>query len=353
MVTPSTSVGLKAAKAVTLAASVVIAACSAAAPAATSGTGASAAASTAVGSSAAGSSPAQDMSNISVSYLDGLKGIPFFTSVHCGAQARATELGIKYDHDGPAAFDPTQQIPLLNAIGARKPSALIISPTDTQALIAPLQGLTGQGIKIVTVDTTVSDETIAVSRIISDNAAGGKLGAETLNQLTGGKGSVVVLSVKPGISTTDERAQGFTEAIKAFPTLKFLGVEYNQGTDKTAQEVVTALIAREADLSGIFIVGNVGSEGAAAALRAANVSDRVKVVQYDASPPQVDQLKQGVLNALIAQDPYQEGVAAVDQAVNAVLGKPVEKVIQTGLNVITKQAADDGTGLKYMYKTEC
>jgi ribose transport system substrate-binding protein len=337
MVQTSRSVGRTAALAVTLAAGILATGCSAA-PA---------------GSTGAGSSSAADMSKISVSYLDGLKGIPFFTSVHCGAQARATELGIKYDHDGPAEFDATQQIPLLNAIGARKPSAVIISPTDTQALIAPLQGLAGQGIKIVTVDTTVSDEAVAVSRIISDNAAGGKLGAETLNELTGGKGSVVVLSVKPGISTTDERAAGFTEAIKAFPTLKFLGVEYNQGTDRTAQEVVTGLIAREADLSGIFVVGNVGSEGAAAALRAANVSDRVKVVQYDASPPQVDQLKQGVLDALIAQDPYQEGVAAVDQAVNAVLGKPVEKVIQTGLNVITRKTAEDGTGLQYQYKTEC
>ncbi|HYN69681.1 MAG TPA: ABC transporter substrate-binding protein [Candidatus Eisenbacteria bacterium] len=338
MVQARRSVGRSAALAAILAAGLVAAGCGTTAPGATTG---------------AGSSPAADLSKISVSYLDGLKGIPFFTSVHCGAQARATELGIKYDHDGPAEFDPTQQIPLLNAIGARKPSALIISPTDTQALIAPLKGLVEQGIKIVTVDTTVNDESVAVSRIISDNAAGGKLGAETLNQLTGGKGSVVVLSVKPGISTTDERAAGFTEAIKAFPTLKFLGVEYNQGTDKVAQEVVTGLIAREPDLSGIFIVGNVGSEGAAAALRAANVNDRVKVVQYDASPPQVDQLKQGILDALIAQDPYQEGVSAIDQAVNAVQGKPVEKVIQTGLNVITKESAADGSGLKYQYKTEC
>ena len=344
MVNSTVSAG-RTALVVAVVAGVLAAACSAT-PAGSAATGSSG-----PGSSTAGSS--QDLSAISVSYLDGLKGIPFFTSVHCGAQARAKELGIKYDHDGPAEFDPTQQIPLLNAIGARKPSAVIISPTDTQALIAPLQGLVDQGIKIVTVDTTVADESIAASRIISDNAAGGKLGAETLNTLTGGKGSVVVLSVKPGISTTDERAAGFTEAIKAFPTLKFLGVEYNQGTDKTAQEVVTGLIAREADLSGIFVVGNVGSEGAAAALRAANVSDRVKVVQYDASPPQVDQLKQGVLDALIAQDPYQEGVSAVDQAVNAVLGKPVEKVIRTGLNVITKQTAEDGTGLKYVYKTEC
>ena len=121
MVQASTSVGRKAVLAVTLVASVAVAACSAA-PAGSSGAGA-----TAAGASAAGSSPAQDMSNISVSYLDGLKGIPFFTSVHCGAQARAKELGIKYDHDGPAEFDPTQQIPLVNAIGARKPSAVIAS----------------------------------------------------------------------------------------------------------------------------------------------------------------------------------------------------------------------------------
>jgi len=305
----------------------------------------------AAGCTGGGSQPA--VAGISVSYISGLKGLPFFTSVHCGAQARAKELGISYNYDGPAEFAATQQIPIINAVGARKPSAMIVSPTDTNALIAPLQALVGQGIKIVTVDTTVADDKVTVSRVVSDNAAGGKLGAEALNKLTQGKGSVVVLSVKPGISTTDERAQGFEQAIKAFPTLKFLGVQYNQGSDKTAQEIVTGLIAKEVDLSGIFIVGNVGSEGAAAALRSANVGSRVKVVQYDASPPQVDQLKQGVLDALIAQDPYQEGIDAVDQAVNSILGKPVKALILTGLNVITRDTIADGSGLKYQYKTQC
>jgi ribose transport system substrate-binding protein len=326
-----------------LAISMLIAGCAAAQPTAT-GTPATSAPPASVG---------QDMSKISVSYVTGLKGIPFFTSVNCGAQSRATELGIKYDYDGPAAFDATQQIPILNAVAARKPSAMIVSPTDTQALIAPMQGLVSQGIKLVTVDTTVNDPTVTVSRVLSDNKAGGKLGADALNTLTGGKGAVAVLSVKPGISTTDERAQGFEAAITAYPTLKYLGIQYNQGSDKTAQEVVTGLIAKNADLSGIFVVGNVGSEGAAAALRSANVSDRVKVVQYDASPPQVDQLKQKVLDALIAQDPYQEGIDAIDQAVNAVLGKATQPEIKTGLNVITRETVADGSATKFIYKTDC
>ena len=298
------------------------------------------------------SAATEDLSKITISHVTGLKGLPFFTSVHCGAQSRATELGIKYDYDGPAEFDATLQIPILNAVGARGPKAMIVSPTDTQALIAPMQGLVAQGIKLVTVDTTVTDASVTVSRILSDNVAGGKLGAQTLAKLTGETGSVVILGVKPGISTTDERSQGFEEAIKAFPGLKYLGIQYNQGSNTTAQQVLTGVLAANPDLSGIFIPGNVGSEGAAAALRSANLGGKVKVVQYDASPPQIDQLKQGVLDALIAQDPYQEGRDAVDQALNAVLGKPVTAEVLTGLNVITKDAVETD-GPKFQYKTDC
>jgi ribose transport system substrate-binding protein len=337
--------------AVTLALAALVAACTSASstavpPAAATGNATA-------GTSAAPAASAANLAGITVSYVTGLKGIPFFTSVNCGATSRAKELGIKYDYDGPAAFDATQQIPILNAVGARKPSAMIVSPTDTQALIAPMQALVAQGIKLVTVDTTVTDASVTVSRVLSDNKAGGKLGADALNTLTAGKGSVAVLSVKPGISTTDERAQGFEAAIKAYPTLKYLGIQYNQGSDRTAQEVVTGLISANPDLSGIFVVGNVGSEGAAAALRSANVGDRVKVVQYDASPPQVDQLKQKVLDALIAQDPFQEGIDAIDQAVNALTGKPVQAEIKTGLNVITRETIADGSATKYVYKTDC
>jgi ABC-type sugar transport system substrate-binding protein len=68
---------------------------------------------------------------------------------------------------------------------------------------------------------------------------------------------------------------------------------------------------------------------------------------------QVDQLKQKVLDALIAQDPYQEGIDAIDQAVNAVLGKATQAEIKTGLNVITRETVADGSATKFIYKTDC
>jgi ribose transport system substrate-binding protein len=293
-----------------------------------------------------------DLAGITVAYVDGLKGLPFFTSVHCGAQDRAAELGINYQHDGPAQFDATLQIPILNAVGARSPDAIILSPTDTQALIAPMQALAEQGIELVTVDTTVEDADLTASRILSDNVGGGRLAADTLAGLLGEQGKVVVLGVKPGISTTDERGQGFEEAIASYPDIEYLGIQYNQGSDATAQQVLTGVISANPDLAGIFIPGNVGSEGAAAALRSADLGDSVKVVQYDASPPQVEQLRQGLFEALIAQDPYQEGRDAVDQAVAAILGEENTPEVLTALNVITREGVDT-EGPLYQYKVEC
>ena len=55
---------------------------------------------------------------------------------------------------------------------------------------------------------------MAVSQIASDNVGGGVTAAETLLELIGGKGKVMVVNVKPGISTTDQRGQGFEEAVE-------------------------------------------------------------------------------------------------------------------------------------------
>jgi ribose transport system substrate-binding protein len=290
--------------------------------------------------------------NVKVAYVTGMKGLPFFISVNCGARAAAKQLGVDYSYQGPQDFDATQQIPILNAVIAQKPDAIVISPTDQTALIAPLKQAQKQGIKITMVDTTVADPTIGVSRVSSDNVYGGTLGADALAKLLKGKkGTVFVLSVKPGISTTDQRGIGFTKEIKKYKNLKFVGIQYNQGTDKESQTVVSAMIAKHPDLVGIFGAGNVGSEGTAAALRAAKVQNRVTVVQYDAAPAQVVELKQHIVDALVAQDPSKEGADAVVQALNAVHGKAVKKTIVDKLHIITRDAL--ATTIKYAYKTTC
>src|SRR5215218_5767594 len=123
--------------------------------------------------------------------LAGVKGDEFYITMNCGAQAEA-----------------------------KKPDALLVAPTDTKAMYVPIKQVADGGSKVVLVDTTLEQPDLAVSQIASDNVGGGRVAAQTLAKLIGGKGKVFVVNVKPGISTTDQRGQGFEEEAKT------LGLEY-------------------------------------------------------------------------------------------------------------------------------
>ena len=146
--------------------------------------------------------------NYKMTLIAGVKGDEFYITMNCGAQAKAKELGVTLDFQGPDEFDAAQQTPIVNAVAAKKPDAVLIAPTDTKAMYAPIKQLSDNGTKVVLVDTTLDQPDFAVSQIASDNEGGGKQAAKTLSELIGGSGKVFVVNVKPGISTTDLRAQG-------------------------------------------------------------------------------------------------------------------------------------------------
>ncbi len=71
-------------------------------------------------------------------------------------------------------------------------------------------------------DTTTEDPSYAASQIASDNIGGGKAAFDAIKQLNPDGGKVMVMSIDPGISTTDQRAQGFEEAAKADSKFQYL-----------------------------------------------------------------------------------------------------------------------------------
>ena len=138
----------------------------------------------------------------------GVKGDPFYVSMQCGAQEAADAAGAKLQVQGPDKFDATLQNPMLDAVAAQKPDALLVAPNDVKASVPPLKRIQDGGAKVVLVDTTVDDPTIGVSRIATDNNLGGQKAAEALKQL-GVKGKVLVISTDPGVSSVDARVDGF------------------------------------------------------------------------------------------------------------------------------------------------
>src|SRR3954463_194256 len=177
--------------------------------------------------SSSGSSSSSGGKHYKLTLIAGVKGDEFYITMNCGAQAEAQAKGASLDFQGPDQFDASLQTPIVNAVQAKKPDGVLIAPTDTKALYAPIKALADNGSKVVLVDTTLDQPDVAVSQIASDNTAGGEQAAKTLLPLTGGKGKYLVINVKPGISTTDQRGAGFEKVIKSTPGATYLGQQYN------------------------------------------------------------------------------------------------------------------------------
>jgi ABC-type sugar transport system substrate-binding protein len=313
-----------------------------------------AAASSAAGGASSSSPAAAAGKNYNLELVVGTKSDDFYVTMECGAQAEAKALGVNLTVTGPADFSASEQAPILNAVAASKPDALIVAPTDVKALNPELSRIASEGVKVVFVDTTTSDPSIAVSHITSDNTGGGKLAADSLASQIGGKGTVAVINVNPGISTTDARIAGFNAEMKAkYPNITVLPVQYDNDSSSTAASQVEADIAAHPNLSGVFATNVLSAQGAATGVQHAGASGKVKVATFDAEPQQITALKSNTIQLAVAQSPYLEGQDGVEQAVNALSGKTVTDNIGTPLVAITQQNVNSASVQKNIYVSSC
>jgi ribose transport system substrate-binding protein len=305
-------------------------------------------------SSGSSSSGGSSFSKNNLELVLGTKSDDFYVTMQCGAEAEAKKLGAKLTVNGPADFSPSEQAPILNAVVATKPDALMVAPTDAKALDPELNRIQNAGTKIIFVDTSSADTSLGESRISTDNVGGGKVAADNLGKQIGGKGTVAVINVNPGISTTDARIQGFQKEMKAkYPNVKVLGTQYDNDSAATAASQVSSDISAHPNLSGVFATNVLSAQGAATGVQHAGKTGKVKVATFDAEPQQITFLKNNTIQLAVAQDPYLEGQDAVQQALNAANGKTVTKTIGTALVAITPSNVNSPSVQKYIYKASC
>jgi ribose transport system substrate-binding protein len=289
-----------------------------------------------------------------VTFIQGVAGDPFYQTMACGAEAEAKAIGVKLNVQGATNWDVSLQTPIVQSVIAAKPDVMFIAPNDATAMIAPLKQAVAAGIKVGTVDTSITDTSVPSFSISTDNVAGGAAAADALAKLVGEKGSVLLVGEQPGVTTAVQRGQGFRDELKKYPNIKYVGnIFTNASGVSSIAALVSSKIAATPDLVGIFALATDQSEGANNAVRAAGKAGKIKVVGFDAGPTQVEQLKQGVVQALVAQQPAEIGKDAVDDASALINGKSVEAHTGTGSAVVTADNMNDPAYSKYLYKTTC
>lgn len=284
---------------------------------------------------------------------------PFYQVMEIGVNEAVADFGLEVVTQYPQTWGPTVQTPILEAMIARGDlDYLITAPTDKEQMIAPLQSAIDAGIKVITVDTFLGDGdyvngpvTFPISYIGSDNAEGGRIAARALGDVLGGNGKVYVQNTNVGVSTTEQRGEGFIEGIAEFPGMELVGMDYNLDDANTAVEQTSAKLQAVPDLAGIFGVNVFSAYGAGNAVKTAGLEGKVQVIAFDATQDAIQNLRDGVVTLVIAQKPHDMGYLAVEFAMADWRGvTSVPSRVTTGYAVIDATNVDDPEIAKFIYQ---
>ena len=270
----------------------------------------------------------------------------FWKSVHAGAMKAAKEADVDIVWKGPVKEDDLKaQVDVVNTFVAQGVSGIVLAPLNDTALRAPVKQAKAAKIPTVVLDSDLAGDD-QVSFVATDNVAAGKLAADQIAKLVGDKGNVVVMRYQEGSASTQNREKGFLDALKDRGAIKIVSDnQYGGATTESAfAKGESLLLAQKADtgaVSGIFTPNESTTFGMLLALRKANLAKKMKFVGFDASDKLVSALQDGDIDGLVVQNPFNMGYTAVKTLVDHLHGKSIEKRIDTGARLVTKENLSD------------
>ena len=260
---------------------------------------------------------------------------PFFVTLKEGAEAAAKAAGVELvvvDAQDDSAKEATNVEDLIQ----KGIDALLVNPTDADAIVPSIQKANQAGIPVFTIDRGASGGDI-VSHIASDNVAGGWMAGEFLCQALGGSGKVVELEGIAGTSAARDRGQGFNDYMSS----NCSGVEIvaRQTANFNRAEglsVFENILQAQPEIDGVFAHNDEMILGAIEAAEAAGRAGEIIFVGFDAVDDAVAAVEAGQLAATIAQQPAEMGRLGVEFAVKHLNGEPLEEYIPVDLALVTE-----------------
>jgi erythritol transport system substrate-binding protein len=245
---------------------------------------------------------------------------PFFKAEAAAAAAKAKQMGYQTSvasHDD----DPNKQSELIDAAISRKAKAIILDNAGADASIGAVRKATQAKIPVFLIDREINATGIAKAQIVSNNSQGAQLAGQAFVKSLGGKGKYVELLGKESDTNAGVRHKGFQDVISQYPDMKLAARQSANWDQQEAFNKMETILQRNRDIDGVIAGNDTMAVGAVAALKAAGLNKKVKVVGFDGSPDAIAEIKKGNMVATALQPAVLGAETAVEQA---------DKYIRTG-----------------------
>lgn len=239
--------------------------------------------------------------------------------------------------------DAIGQNQIVDDLITQKVDAICIVPTSSESIIPVIQKANSANIPIINIDNKVdADKAAAVGAVVStyigsDNFEGGKLAGQFIIEKLGGKGKVAILEGVSGNDAAVKRKAGFLEALKGSPGIAVVASQVANWNREQAFNIFQNILKATPDLNAVFACNDEMVLGASSALEQSRIpKSKIVLVGFDAIKEAVDAVKNGKIDATIAQQPILMGEKGLDLAIDVLGKKNVEKSNSTDLKVIQK-----------------
>jgi ribose transport system substrate-binding protein len=259
----------------------------------------------------------------------------FWQTVHAGAMKAAFEYKLEVQWNAPALeIDSSRQIAIVDAMINRKLAGIALAPVDRKALVNVVERAGRSGIPVAIFDSDI-DTQQRISFVATNNREGGRLAARKLGELLLGQGKVAVIGFMPGSASTMEREEGFAEEMKrSYPKIRIVQTAFGMADRAKALAATENILAAHPDLKGLFADNESSSVGAVQALKARG--SKVRMIAFDANEQLVADLREGIIDAIVVQDPFKMGYESVKALGMYLNGQTPAKHIDSGVYLVTR-----------------
>lgn len=266
-------------------------------------------------------------------------GSDYWEVVHKGAECAASKLqNISIQWNGVTAeTDVTGQVNLLKNFITQGVDGIDFAATDAKVLAQISTQATAAKIPVVNIDSGTDPQPANVPLFATDNVASAVKAADLLATALHNKGKVAFIPFLAGSSTNDQRAKGFLQGLAKYPEMKLVATQYSQSDANVAFRVTSDILSAHPDITGIFAANEPGVIGAAKAVQKAGLTGKVVIIGWDAAPDEIKGVQDGVITALVVQNPFKMGYDSLNSIV---------KMIRTGA-----QVSNEDTGVTFVQKS--
>jgi len=264
----------------------------------------------------------------------------FFQAIEKGVRDACKDLGYKY-----IMIDQNQKadkmVNDINSLVGQKVDGIVITPVDPGAIGPAVQKARDAKIPVVCADIGKSGPVNAL--LISNNYKGGVMAMDFIDKTLKAKG---VTSKKVGVGTVQPqwtyargRGDGFIAEAKKLGYTVASELIVQDATAQGGYDTMQQMLSAVPDLAAVFYCSGREAVGAANAIKAADKP--IVVVGYNGDPEEIQAMRDGIMAADIAQQPYNIGYAAVQLLKDIWAGKKYEDaVVPVDVALLTPDTID-------------